>query len=57
MKSTTIPIKTDLKNQRSSPRRFDATDRRFQIQKTNADRTRIVQSVHAGRVRGGHGFH
>ena len=57
MKSTTVPIKPDLRTQRTAPKRFEATDRRFQIQKKNADRTRIVQSVHAGRVRGGHGFH
>jgi hypothetical protein len=57
MKSTTVPFKIDLKTQRLSPRKFEAVDRRFQIQKKNADRTRIVQSVHAGHVRGGHGFH
>ena len=38
-------------------RRGEAIDRKFPLQKKSSDRWRIVQSVRAGHVRGGHGFH
>ena len=57
MKSQSPPIKGDPKSVKSSMRRLDLPDKRFSLQKKNANRWRIVQSVQAGHVRGGHGFH
>jgi hypothetical protein len=56
MKSTGSTPKT-LQPPKPQFRRTETTDRRFPTLKGNTNRWRIVQSVHAGHVRGGHGFH
>jgi len=50
------PIKGDPKSVKSSLKRLEALERRIPSQKIS-NRWKIVQSVHAGHVRGGHGFH
>ena len=57
MSAGNFPSRFDPKGRKPVPKRIDVTDKRLNILKKNADRSRIVQSVHAGHVRGGHGFH
>lgn len=50
-----------FKNQQKQSKPFFKTppvdEKRFQLKNTNFKRLRIVQSVTAGHVRGGHAFH
>ncbi len=56
MKSTGSSPKA-LQPPKPTFRRMETADKRFPLQKGSTNRWRIVQSVHAGHVRGGHGFH
>ena len=56
MKSTSSSHK-EFRPPKPTFRRTDSADRKFPLQKGVANRWRVVQSVHAGHVRGGHGFH
>ncbi len=57
MKPQSSPYKPGFKSGKPSFRKVDSLEKRFPALKKNDGRWRIVQSVQAGRVRGGHGFH
>ena len=53
-----IPFpKRDPNSAKPSNRMSLAAGRKFPIQKKDSERWRLTQTVRAGHVRGGHGFH
>jgi hypothetical protein len=57
MKTANIPLPKESKANRSLQRRNGAFDQRLRFKDQSTKRKRIVLSVNAGHVRGGHSFH
>ena len=57
MKPDQSKFKNQHKNNKLYFRCNPANEKRLQLLKQNPNRLRIVQSVSAGHVRGGHSFH
>ena len=57
MKSPKIPLQNQSKLQKAILKTLAAKEKRFDGAVKNSKRFRIVQSVRAGHVRGGHSFH
>ncbi|MBI3587048.1 MAG: hypothetical protein HY088_07970 [Ignavibacteriales bacterium] len=57
MKASTLPLKNSIKSARQFLKRGQSFDKSLAAKERNRKRFRIVQSVTAGRVRGGHSFH
>jgi hypothetical protein len=57
MKTPNLPVTNDLKKLKSALKKIAENNRTYQDKQHAAKRLRIVQSVNAGRVRGGHSFH
>ncbi len=57
MKPTPHTPRQDPIVPKPSFRKLDVPDKRSPLPKKGAERWRIVQSMHAGRVRGAHRFH
>ncbi|MBI1808230.1 MAG: hypothetical protein HYR76_14420 [Ignavibacteria bacterium] len=57
MKNESISSKNDLKKTKRLMRKLDRLSLQHQQKSENLKRFRITQSVKAGHIRGGHGFH
>jgi len=57
MKQAHVPLKTDSGQPRAILRRLSVLESRKKTKKQDIKQLRIVQSVRAGHVRGGHSFH
>ena len=57
MKQTHLPVKMEEEQSKSLIRRLNARDAHTKQKKRGFKQLKIVQSVNAGRVRGGHSFH
>jgi hypothetical protein len=57
MKSPTLPLSNDPKELKSNRKKLAARDKRLHAKQRPEKRLKIVQSMNAGHVRGGHSFH
>jgi len=57
MKQVHVPLKTNTEQPKMVLRKLGLLESRKQSKKKGFKQLRIVQSVNAGRVRGGHSFH
>jgi hypothetical protein len=57
MKTANIPLPKESKTNKALQRRSGAVDQKLRFKDQNIKRKRIVLSVNAGHVRGGHSFH
>jgi len=57
MKPTNVPLSKELKTNRSLQRKLGNLDLKSKFKDPSTKRQRIVLSVTAGHVRGGHSFH
>jgi hypothetical protein len=57
MKQSHLPLKTDSEQPRSLLRKISAMQERKKTKKQGFKQLKMVQSVNAGHVRGGHSFH
>jgi hypothetical protein len=57
MKQAHVPLKTNSEQPKAVLRKLSFLEARTKKKKQGNKQLRIVQSVNAGRVRGGHSFH
>ncbi len=57
MKSPKLPLSNNPKELKSNLKKLTARDKRLNAKQRPEKRLKIVQSMNAGHVRGGHSFH